>query len=375
MESIILATKHAPPERSELEEVLEQTMLLAGVGQLEQLLNSFPDIYLILNDKRQIVFANRVTLKALGLDNMSDILGKRPGEALNCIHSDEMAAGCGTSEACRECGAIAAILNSQKGIEDIQECRISQQNTNDALDYRVWATPYLYDDQNFTIFAVQDISNEKRREVLERIFFHDILNTAGSLRGFAGLKGNTPEEDEQFQDILKGLTEKLIDEIMAQKEILSAENNELQPFPRQVDSMLIIESLAGQYRKHQIVADRKIELNKDAESVIFNIDEALLRRVIGNMLKNALEACDSDQTVTLNCFKKDNYVVFEVNNPSFMPRDIQLQVFQRSFSTKGAGRGLGTYSIKLLTERYLNGKVGFRTSEEQGTTFWAKYPI
>jgi sensor histidine kinase regulating citrate/malate metabolism len=58
-----------------------------------------------------------------------------------------------------------------------------------------------------------------------------------------------------------------------------------------------------------------------------------------------------------------------------IPRDVQLQLFKRSFSTKGEGRGLGTYSMKLLTERYLNGRVGFRTSESAGTTFTASYPL
>jgi len=72
---------------------------------------------------------------------------------------------------------------------------------------------------------------------------------------------------------------------------------------------------------------------------------------------------------------KDKGIRFWVNNPNFMPREVQLQVFQRSFSTKGAGRGLGTYSIKLLTERYLKGMVSFSTSPETGTTFQAWYPM
>jgi sensor histidine kinase regulating citrate/malate metabolism len=51
-----------------------------------------------------------------------------------------------------------------------------------------------------------------------------------------------------------------------------------------------------------------------------------------------------------------------------------LQLFQRSFSTKGEGRGLGTYSIKLLTERILNGKVSFTSSMDDGTTFRVLIP-
>jgi signal transduction histidine kinase len=57
-----------------------------------------------------------------------------------------------------------------------------------------------------------------------------------------------------------------------------------------------------------------------------------------------------------------------------MPSSVQRQVFNRSFSTKGAGRGLGTYSVKLLTERYLKGKAGFTSSEADGTTFFVILP-
>ena len=64
-----------------------------------------------------------------------------------------------------------------------------------------------------------------------------------------------------------------------------------------------------------------------------------------------------------------------VHNPNPMPEHIQLQVFQRSFSTKEPGRGLGTYAMRLLSERYLEGAVGFTSNEEQGTTFWARYPV
>jgi signal transduction histidine kinase len=57
-----------------------------------------------------------------------------------------------------------------------------------------------------------------------------------------------------------------------------------------------------------------------------------------------------------------------------MSESVQRQVFQRSFTTKELGRGLGTYSMKLLSERYLNGNVSFTTSPKQGTTFTARYP-
>jgi sensor histidine kinase regulating citrate/malate metabolism len=58
-----------------------------------------------------------------------------------------------------------------------------------------------------------------------------------------------------------------------------------------------------------------------------------------------------------------------VKNENVMTEEVQMQLFHRSFSTKGNGRGLGTYSIRLLTENYLKGEVGFTSSASTGTIF------
>ncbi|MCP4457600.1 MAG: sensor histidine kinase, partial [Cytophagales bacterium] len=57
-------------------------------------------------------------------------------------------------------------------------------------------------------------------------------------------------------------------------------------------------------------------------------------------------------------------------NDKYIKPEVQNQLFKRSFSTKGAGRGFGTYSMKLLGEKYLNGKVWFESTIKDGTTFY-----
>ena len=64
-----------------------------------------------------------------------------------------------------------------------------------------------------------------------------------------------------------------------------------------------------------------------------------------------------------------------VDGNYYMPESIGLQVFNRFFSVKGGGRGLGTYSAKYPTEKYLAGEISYTSSEEQGTTFTAVYPL
>jgi sensor histidine kinase regulating citrate/malate metabolism len=58
-----------------------------------------------------------------------------------------------------------------------------------------------------------------------------------------------------------------------------------------------------------------------------------------------------------------------------MPLEVRHQVFRRYFSTKAAsGRGIGTWSVKLLTERYLGGTVSFRC-QDGNTIFEAVFPV
>lgn len=369
-------TEFAPAERTSGEILLKQSEFLSGNPLIKDLYNAVTEIVVILNKERQVVYYNKNLISFLEIDNDQIICGLRPGEVLNCVHAFETEGGCGTTEFCKTCGAVNAILKSQGGLTDIQECRIMQKDSGDALDIKVKATPLNLNGEEFTIFTVIDISDEKRRKVLERIFFHDILNTAGSVRSLSELLFNaTNDEVELFRGMVYKGADKLIDEINSQRDLTAAENNELKLNLSIVNSLNIISGTRELYLNHEVAKGKDIELAGHSDPVDMSTDRALLSRVVGNMLKNALEASSRGEKITLGCMLKENNVVFWVHNPGFIPRDTQLQIFNRSFSTKGVNRGLGTYSMKLLTERFLKGKVEFTTDPETGTIFKAIIPI
>ncbi len=371
-----LATKFAPAERASRSTLDIQAQQFFDAPLLRHIFDSVPDIVLILNQQRQIVFANSALLKATGRPALDSLLGQRPGEALGCTHAFETEGGCGTTEFCQTCGAVKAILSSLRGKETIQECHIIQQD-GEALDLQVWSTPLTLAGQRFSIFAIKDISHEKRRQALERVFFHDLLNVATALRGYVSLLDMvTTEEDlNTMKKSIAELCEQLVEEINAQRELVAAENNELTPHLEFIDSLLFLTELVEIYRSHTVAKERHFHIDSQAQSILFQTDATLLRRVIGNMVKNALEAIEPGQVVTLGCRQVDEAVELWVHNPGTIPHEVQLQIFQRSFSTKGAGRGLGTYSMHLLSHRYLKGQVTFSSNPENGTTFKGRYPI
>ena len=374
-----MPTKFAPAARAAAEELAADVTYFRGEQLLQQFFVAVPEMFVVLNEQRQIVFANRAMLEALHVQGIDDVAGRRLGEALHCVHAfepgDDPLGSCGTTEFCRECGAARAMLNGLRGVEDVQECRIACADGG-ALDLRVSACPFQRDCHSYVLFAATDISHEKRRQVLERVFFHDILNTAGGMLGVAEvLRSGTVEDVEEFKDVVALLANSLVDEIKAQQILVAAERGELAVAPTRVNSLTLLCEVRSAYLNHEAAMGRQIDVDPRSDVVFFTTDPLLLRRVLGNLLKNALEAVRPGETAPLACHSVPQGVEFTVHNPGVMPRSAQLQIFQRSFSSKGDGRGLGTYSVKLLTERYLGGAVAFDSTPAQGTTFRARYPL
>lgn len=337
----------------------------------------FPLPLMVVNSHRQIVFSNQAFLKAFGVENLTRFLAKRPGEAMGCIYSDEEENGCGTSEHCRECGAVRALMESILGkIPVTKDCQLLLKTSSGtaAKELRVFVSPWEAGQDTYFVVTLMDVEDEYRRRVLERIFFHDILNSAGGASGLIEmLLEEVPEEAKETVRIVKTSIFGLVEEIQKQKQLLAMERKDFTVSAITLQGLEIVRAIAREYLAHPKAIGKHVEVDESSVNVVVNADYALLRRVIVNMLVNALEATPTGGTVSIG-LDDDGKARFWVKNATVMPESVRLQVFKRSFSTKGQGRGLGTYSIKLLTENYLGGEAGFESAEPEGTTFWVKLP-
>ncbi len=360
--------------RTPRDELLQQMGRLSADSLMTNVAHGSASFLAILNSDRQIVFANRSLIDSFGVSD-EDAIGRRPGELMSCRSAEVGPDGCGTSPFCRTCGAAQALGRATLGNPQEKECRILRVN-GDPLDLKITATPFVVDDETFILFSAVDISDAKRRRSLERIFFHDIMNTATGVRGLSSMaRIVTDEEQNEILELLESTSEHLIDEIQGQTELLAAETNDLVVHPRTIESRSLLDGLASQYTTHEVGLNRSVVIAEGNCDAPFVSDEVLLCRVIGNLTKNALEATPEGGVVTLRCRRDGQRVTFSVHNEGVMPEQSQLQVFQRSFSTKGEGRGLGTYGSRLLAERYLEGTVSFESNEERGTTFTVSLPV
>ncbi len=90
----------------------------------------------------------------------------------------------------------------------MRECRILAQTPSGIvpLDLRVTATPFEVEKEAFVLVAIEDISHEKRVAVLQRTFFHDVLNTAGCIQGYADYLASDSASDPEVCQRLSRLS-------------------------------------------------------------------------------------------------------------------------------------------------------------------------
>lgn len=373
------ATHFAPSERLEADRIDVQHALFASFENGEVPDGGVTDLTIVVNTHRQIVYASN---SFLGLIDMpeADARGHRPGEIIGCIHAVDMPGGCGTSAACKYCGAVNALLEAQStGARVVRDCTIETSGSGRRryLHFRVTSTPFELERESFVLLTFADTYESKRRTALERVFFHDIMNSVSGLHMHIDLLRREIRDQEAgpLADRIAAMIRSLEEEIRSQKQLVYAENGELTLQRNLIVSTEFLDDIVGDFRSRDLARRKGLVVDKKSRRFALVADEALVRRIVSNMIKNALEATGAGDIVETGCCAENGIGEFWVRNPGVIPPDVRARIFRPFFSTKGSNRGLGTYSMKLLAEGYLNGRVWYETDEKRGTIFHVAIPL
>jgi two-component system, OmpR family, sensor kinase len=130
---------------------------------------------------------------------------------------------------------------------------------------------------------------------------------------------------------------------------------------------------------------KKISLNfEEADEFPIHADESLLRRMMLNLLDNAIKYTPEGGRVTVRCVRSGNeYALSITDTGGGIPPELQPRIFERFFradkarsraENDGGGAGLGLSISRWIVEAH-HGRLELTYSDSIGSTFTAYLPI
>lgn len=221
---------------------------------------------------------------------------------------------------------------------------------------------------------VRPVSPESEKN-FERIFFHDLVNMAGVVDGFSEIiaEAETLDEAKASAADVRRAARSMVDAIRHYRLMRDAETGALRVEIKPVNVSRLVTDISASLGELNRPAGKKLNLDCPAQ-LVMETDAVLLRRVLLNMLSNAFEAESAGEAVDFTVREMAGFVIFSVINSAVIPDELRRNLFQPDNSSKGHGHGLGLYSMKLLAEQYLGGKIGYVSVKGAGTVFMAEFP-
>ena len=147
-----------------------------------------------------------------------------------------------------------------------------------------------------------------------------------------------------------------------------------------------LEELVGEcvHSARTLALAKKISLHfEEAHESLIHADESLLRRMILNLLDNAIKYTPGAGRVTVTCNRvRAEYVVSITDTGGGIPAELQPRIFERFFradkarsraENDGGGAGLGLSISRWIAEAH-HGRLELTRSDSAGSTFTAYLP-
>ncbi len=215
---------------------------------------------------------------------------------------------------------------------------------------------------------------------------HELRTPVAILRGEAEValsqQTRSPEEYRESLGVLHQEAERLTHIV---EDLFTLTRADAGQYPLQTRDFYLDELVAECLHSARTLAlAKKISLNliEVSESPI-HADESLLRRMILNLLDNAIKYTSEGGRVTVTCRRAgEAYVLSITDSGGGIPADLQPRIFERFFradkarsraENDGGGAGLGLSISRWIAEAH-HGRLELTHSDSVGSTFTAYLP-
>ncbi|MGB9756399.1 MAG: PAS domain S-box protein, partial [Candidatus Bathyarchaeales archaeon] len=201
---------------------------------------------------------------------------------------------------------------------------------------------------------------------------HDLRNPLTGIKGAVYYLKNKfgPCMDENVREMLKLIEENvdyannIVSDLMEYSREIKLELTETTP------KAIVTETLSTVEIPKEI---QILDLTQDSPKIKVDIDK--MKRVFGNIVRNAVDAMPKGGKISITSKESDgNVEIAFTDTGTGIPKDVLEKIWTPFFTTKSKGMGLGLPICKRLVEAH-SGKITVESKIGEGTTVTVTIPI
>jgi signal transduction histidine kinase len=265
---------------------------------------------------------------------------------------------------------------------------------NYAALYLPYLTPFVALNATVFLCLVSDFTFErierrklrstlKARDELTEMIVHDLRSPLTVVSGYiealehAASMKLTPTEAKFVAEAHRG-ADKIRDMITTLLDVNRLEAGQM-PLQLQSNDVARIARKAAQHFE-PVLRGRHLHCEIPSAPVLVNCDEDSIRRVLENLINNAIKFTKSDGAITVSVQSNESEVSVSVSDDGpGIPADQHKRIFEKFGQTEtGAAKqhstGIGLAFCRLAVEAH-GGKIGVQSALGKGTTFCFTLPI
>ena len=380
--------------------------------ELATIYDNAPLIMLLVDENWTIRKTNAFTAQFVGT-TIGNMVNRRCGEALRCIHALDNPEGCGFGPSCKECALRLTILNTiETGRGHLAEklnMSFSDEENVRAATFLISTTKLLIREQPLAIVSMQNITERKQTEQ-QMLSLQEQLQQSQKMEAIGRLAGGVAHD---FNNLLTVIS---IQSQLALRELQEGNplREKLKDIEQAADRAANLTRQLLAFSRRQILEMKVINLN-----FILNDLEKMLRRVIGehievktlfadnlglvkvdpgqmeqvlmNLVVNAKDSMPQGGKLFLETANAEldeecarphvglfpgAYVVLSVTDTGIgITKEVREHIFDPFFTTKGKGKGTGLgLSTVYGIVKQSGGEIYVYSEVDKGTTFKVYLP-